>query len=108
CSSAFEGAGKHRDVRPLPARRASELEDGPQPAGTGAPQEGLVGHRLEGIFGELQLDVLQLEELLELLDQSVLGLGQDPDQRFLVDRKSTRLNSSHVKISYSVFCLTTK
>src|SRR5690606_41983328 len=26
----------------------------------------------------------------------------------LPDRKSTRLNSSHVKISYAVFCLTTK
>src|SRR5690606_40873112 len=25
-----------------------------------------------------------------------------------VDRKSTRLNSSHVKISYAVFCLTKK
>src|SRR6266511_4598863 len=25
-----------------------------------------------------------------------------------IDRKSTRLNSSHVKISYAVFCLTTK
>src|SRR5690606_41986741 len=29
-----------------------------------------------------------------------------PDQR--VDRKSTRLNSSHVKISYAVFCLKKK
>src|SRR5690606_40892729 len=26
-------------------------------------------------------------------------------QRFAKDRKSTRLNSSHVKISYAVFCL---
>src|SRR5690606_39589205 len=26
----------------------------------------------------------------------------------LIDRKSTRLNSSHVKISYAVFCLKTK
>src|SRR5690606_30548937 len=25
--------------------------------------------------------------------------------RLMVDRKSTRLNSSHVKISYAVFCL---
>src|SRR5690606_42112409 len=25
--------------------------------------------------------------------------------RFAIDRKSTRLNSSHVKISYAVFCL---
>src|SRR5690625_7673230 len=27
------------------------------------------------------------------------------DKRVLVDRKSTRLNSSHVAISYAVFCL---
>src|SRR5690606_40984216 len=29
-------------------------------------------------------------------------------ERKLVDRKSTRLNSSHVKISYAVFCLKKK
>src|SRR5690606_40867758 len=28
--------------------------------------------------------------------------GREPAER--IDRKSTRLNSSHVKISYSVFC----
>src|SRR5207302_11309801 len=27
------------------------------------------------------------------------------DARYPLDRKSTRLNSSHVKISYAVFCL---
>src|SRR5690606_41158232 len=27
------------------------------------------------------------------------------DKRFILERKSTRLNSSHVKISYAVFCL---
>src|SRR5690606_42128916 len=31
-----------------------------------------------------------------------------PDPRELRDRKSTRLNSSHVKISYAVFCLKKK
>src|SRR5690606_41246880 len=36
---------------------------------------------------------------LELLDLAPLV---DPEER---DRKSTRLNSSHVKISYAVFCL---
>src|SRR5690554_7789006 len=30
------------------------------------------------------------------------------NQRFLRDRKSTRLNSSHVRISYAVFCLKKK
>src|SRR5699024_12753552 len=29
-------------------------------------------------------------------------------KRFLLDRKSTRLNSSHVSISYAVFCLKKK
>src|SRR3989442_13534515 len=33
--------------------------------------------------------------------------GDDP-RRGLQDRKSTRLNSSHVRISYAVFCLKKK
>src|SRR3712207_8018399 len=32
----------------------------------------------------------------------------DEDARELVDRKSTRLNSSHANISYAVFCLKKK
>src|SRR5690606_41660089 len=36
------------------------------------------------------------------VDRARIGSGtEDQDQ----DRKSTRLNSSHVKISYAVFCL---
>src|SRR5436309_9482728 len=35
-----------------------------------------------------------------LVGGTILGLG--------IDRKSTRLNSSHVKISYAVFCLKKK
>src|SRR5436309_5955660 len=34
--------------------------------------------------------------------------GQCPGNRRFPDRKSTRLNSSHVKISYAVFCLKKK
>src|SRR5690606_42129029 len=37
-----------------------------------------------------------------VLHADVLRLGDRGDAR---DRKSTRLNSSHVKISYAVFCL---
>src|SRR5690606_41247577 len=36
------------------------------------------------------------------------GRGQGVRQQFTIDRKSTRLNSSHVKISYAVFCLKKK
>src|SRR5690606_40542352 len=47
-------------------------------------------------------------------DGSLLGLyrkshiPQDPGFEEKLDRKSTRLNSSHVKISYAVFCLKKK
>src|SRR3989442_10083968 len=40
------------------------------------------------------------------------GGGANKEQRYarptIVDRKSTRLNSSHVRISYAVFCLKKK
>src|SRR5690349_22396931 len=39
------------------------------------------------------------------LDEVVATLGQHLDRQ---DRKSTRLNSSHVEISYAVFCLKKK
>src|SRR2546426_6691488 len=41
-----------------------------------------------------------------VLDQ--VGVGQSPAQRMTKDRKSTRLNSSHLVISYAVFCLKKK
>src|SRR3989454_8460856 len=36
------------------------------------------------------------------------GLGEDDSDQNGVDRKSTRLNSSHLVISYAVFCLKKK
>src|SRR5690606_41273480 len=40
-----------------------------------------------------------------LRDGITAGRGQNRrDERAAPDRKSTRLNSSHVKISYAVFC----
>src|SRR5690606_40384440 len=44
-------------------------------------------------------------DLEQIAYQAVVGHLED--RRFL-DRKSTRLNSSHVKISYAVFCLKKK
>src|SRR5438874_8742642 len=37
-----------------------------------------------------------------------LGAGPGPQPQPPADRKSTRLNSSHVEISYAVFCLKKK
>src|SRR5207244_11966149 len=48
-------------------------------------------------------EYLLSQELQELIQR---GLQELPlDQRIAVDRKSTRLNSSHQIISYAVFCL---
>src|SRR3712207_7207154 len=43
--------------------------------------------------------------------QATIRCGQrlpDPPQQQMLDRKSTRLNSSHANISYAVFCLKKK
>src|SRR5690606_41725075 len=42
------------------------------------------------------------------LDGRVVVTENDPTSAAARDRKSTRLNSSHVKISYAVFCLKKK
>src|SRR5690606_39667024 len=57
---------------------------------------------------ELRLDPKRLNETLRLIASTY----EEPDQVIELyrneDRKSTRLNSSHVKISYAVFCLKKK
>src|SRR5690606_39369647 len=56
--------------------------------------------RLKGTNGAY---LLKVNTQLEL--ESYATIAGIPDQ---IDRKSTRLNSSHVKISYAVFCLKKK
>src|SRR5690606_39796831 len=38
-------------------------------------------------------------------EKVILDIEEVPETATILDRKSTRLNSSHVKISYAVFCL---
>src|SRR5207302_6895257 len=57
----------------------------------------------------LMFEILQklLRPRVKKLDYLV-ALGTHPLMSDAQDRKSTRLNSSHVKISYAVFCLKKK
>src|SRR5439155_9527317 len=51
------------------------------------------------------------DEILQIITTAVTKPGAAivaPDPSFEPDRKSTRLNSSHVAISYAVFCLKKK
>ena len=64
------------------------FEDGAQPASPRAPQQRLVGDGLQGVVGELELDVLELEDLPVLLDEGVLRLDQDALIRILGEPKN--------------------
>src|SRR5690348_18209937 len=73
--------GDHRDLHSFPTRRSSDL----------CPEDVEVQVRQEGNHHERNRSIGRLERFhLEL------------------DRKSTRLNSSHPSISYAVFCLKKK
>src|SRR2546426_2235047 len=59
-------------------------------------------------FGPARLqDQLRMHHPLHSASESGPQSGQPPT-RILTDRKSTRLNSSHLVISYAVFCLKKK
>src|SRR5690554_6983993 len=80
---------------------------------------------ITNVFGDQDLEYLDLESLdrgqVNIRSEDVnivpprlgyVSLGKeweyferDPVRRWKQDRKSTRLNSSHVRISYAVFCL---
>src|SRR5258707_10667480 len=50
----------------------------------------------------------KLEPLRAVADTVKICGGSEIDFRAALDRKSTRLNSSHANISYAVFCLKKK
>ena len=66
------------------------LDDRPQAAGADVLLVGLVGDQFQGAVGEIHLGVLHGEQGLVLLDQGVLGLGQDADQGPFVQRTQGR------------------
>src|SRR5690606_41230331 len=75
------------DALPIWAVRGAELERG-------------------AVFGGAELDALLTVGVVDV--DLVAGAGADDVALAVADRKSTRLNSSHVKISYAVFCLKKK
>src|SRR5690349_23969253 len=50
----------------------------------------------------------QFDEIADRQPHRTRQAETDADRRAVEDRKSTRLNSSHVEISYAVFCLKKK
>src|SRR5205809_1422477 len=85
----FSGSSDHRDLHSFPTRRSSDLTQKPERVPWHAWFEGTPTD--DGELLESTHEVPSLDQVLSLLD-----------------RKSTRLNSSHGYISYAVFCLKKK
>src|SRR5690606_41513348 len=96
------------NLHSFPTRRSSDLE------------LSRVDDPLERAFYEIEClksdwSVRELKRQRDSMLYQRVGLSKDKDavlalakEGKLIDRKSTRLNSSHVKISYAVFCLKKK
>src|SRR5207249_8667243 len=105
--SALDRRAPPPDSPPFPPRRSSDLRQRPWnrgpaqrgwcPAGSRPARRTRTGQRL----GELRRRLPAVSgELLERARDGGVDVVRDR-----LDRKSTRLNSSHVSISYAVFCL---
>src|SRR5690606_41599353 len=78
-----------------------------------AQQREVEGLRDDALTGERSVAVQEQgqdgEAVLALAEDVLLGADEALEHRVdRLDRKSTRLNSSHVKSSYAVFCLKKK
>src|SRR5690606_41655232 len=93
----------HLALHSFPTRRSSDLRQEDMVAGAEM-------HRIHlTLDGEGRGATDQQHPLVFLLIVPLaLRRGVTPGHNALEDRKSTRLNSSHVKISYAVFCLKKK
>src|SRR5690606_41796953 len=105
-SSLYATRLSPRQHHPFPTRRSSDLAQAAFAAISAALDCGInffdhadiyTRGKSEEVFGRYLRDNPGLRDRLVL--QSKVGIR---------DRKSTRLNSSHVKISYAVFCLKKK
>src|SRR5439155_6850012 len=88
-------------AEPRPALRLRRTHDAPRPARLRQGRQvvpHLVRRRAHHPDGRAHLDLLRARG----------GPSLHRDAGDLLDRKSTRLNSSHVAISYAVFCLKKK
>src|SRR5690606_40772355 len=100
-ASSFYCAGRHRALHSFPTRRSSDLE-GAQVAQREALEPGAQARDARDPDLAIARHAHGDDDAGHQQPQDA---GRGPGA---ADRKSTRLNSSHVKISYAVFCLKKK
>src|SRR5690606_40132933 len=101
----FPCSGVHRHLHSFPTRRSSDLF----PHGIFCEAGACGAHASGGKPGPRRVPVvLPQTDGFEITESVVRLVAVDVVDAQAADRKSTRLNSSHVKISYAVFCLKKK
>src|SRR5204862_5142443 len=88
----------HLDLPSFPTRRSSDLAD----------QRGQIQPTRDLQESRVAVNASAFGVELEDAEWARLGKPTEPLLAAPQDRKSTRLNSSHVEISYAVFCLKKK
>src|SRR5205807_4284710 len=104
----FSSYSHHRDLHSFPTRRSSDLETpgagvdvrGPQPHA----QQMISAEHVQRQIAVVSVVAVKKTRFLPSVQRRVGGVQVQHD----LDRKSTRLNSSHLVISYAVFCLKKK
>src|SRR5690606_41889238 len=97
---------RHRALPSFPTRRSSDLVD-PGAVRNRSAEAPTAGQSKPPGLRTFAPPAVAASNKTAVRDSEVAG-GWDRARRSAVDRKSTRLNSSHVKISYAVFCLKKK
>src|SRR5690606_40224300 len=120
---AARRSATRRDIPSFPTRRSSDLialnmkrwRHLPAELGNRYVMVNMADYRLQMINGnsvELDMKVIigNLQRRTPVMAQTISTLELAPTWSVpkRLDRKSTRLNSSHVKLSYAVFCLKKK
>src|SRR5690606_41999897 len=100
----FEVPARHRGLCSFPTRRSSDLSAGVRNEDAAMPvSKSPTASRARCCDSKVEADMpLFASQLLKTIRENC------PPAWNAGDRKSTRLNSSHVKISYAVFCLKKK
>src|SRR5438067_9418833 len=102
----FHAPPDHPDLHSFPTRRSSDLFFWPRPRGIALDWADRHERAMKTVFakaGSVRGDWF----VVDASDKTLGRLASQIAHR-LKDRKSTRLNSSHVSISYAVFCLKKK
>src|SRR5439155_23176660 len=106
--SFLQRAGYNRYLHSFPTRRSSDLpcpfrEDYEAP-----PEPVEREHAAEREVEPVEAGPLEVASQQDQPGENVVRHDEHPPPARRPDRKSTRLNSSHVAISYAVFCLKKK